>query len=137
MEGFNPHNDEYKKVEDLPQEQQAGFVNVDGGFIRKEAKELIDKTEAGIPKLSLFQRMQMLETISGVDLLQLLEVVRQNREKIEIDKVLELAVMSDIVEPELSKFTSWISEWILSERAERRGLPNEYRGGLEDSTKIG
>lgn len=137
MEGFNPHNDEYKIVEDLPQEQQAGFVNVDGGFVRKEAKELLDKTEAGIPKLTLFQKMQGLESISGVDLLQMLEEMRKNREKIQMDKVLEIAIMSDMEGPVLSNFADWICDWILSERAERRGLPNEHRGSLEDSTKIG
>lgn len=38
MEGsFNPSNPEYKKVEDLPQEEQSRFVNVEGGFVQKTA----------------------------------------------------------------------------------------------------
>jgi hypothetical protein len=37
---FNPCNPEYKKIEDLPLEEQKKFVNhPEGGFIRKEAME--------------------------------------------------------------------------------------------------
>lgn len=35
-EKFNPSNPEYMKVEDLPVEHQGEFVNVEGGFVRKE-----------------------------------------------------------------------------------------------------
>ncbi len=40
MEQFDPSDQKYKKVEDLPEEYQADFVNLgDGGFVRKEAWE--------------------------------------------------------------------------------------------------
>lgn len=44
MEGkpFNPSDEQYKKVEDLPEEEQANFTNVEGGFVRKEAKKSYD-----------------------------------------------------------------------------------------------
>ena len=42
-ENFNPKSPEYKKIEDLPEKEQNNFVNVEGGFVRKEAaKELSD-----------------------------------------------------------------------------------------------
>ncbi len=34
-EQFNPSDEKYKKVEDLPKEEQRGFVDVEGGFIRE------------------------------------------------------------------------------------------------------
>ena len=37
---FNPHNPEFKKVEDLPEERQKDFSNVDDGFVYKSAVEL-------------------------------------------------------------------------------------------------
>lgn len=46
QEKFDPHNPEYKKVEDLPQEQQAEFADVEGGFVRKEAIEEYRSAEA-------------------------------------------------------------------------------------------
>lgn len=40
-ESFNPSNEQYKKVEDLPEEQQSEFVDIPkeegGGFVGKEA----------------------------------------------------------------------------------------------------
>lgn len=40
---FNPSASQYKKVEDLPKEEQTNFTDVDGGFVRKDAKaELVD-----------------------------------------------------------------------------------------------
>jgi len=35
---FNPNNSEYKKVSDLPAEEQKNFKNVEGGFITKKAE---------------------------------------------------------------------------------------------------
>jgi hypothetical protein len=43
MENFNPSNPEYKKVEDLPKEEQARFVNVQDGFVRKTAYESFEE----------------------------------------------------------------------------------------------
>ncbi|MBI5817181.1 MAG: DUF4116 domain-containing protein [Candidatus Yonathbacteria bacterium] len=45
-EKFDPHDPQYKKVEDLPQEQQKNFVDIDGGFVGKEAKETLTDAKA-------------------------------------------------------------------------------------------
>jgi hypothetical protein len=36
---FNPHNPEYKKVEDLPKEEQTNYSDVEGGFVQEDAAE--------------------------------------------------------------------------------------------------
>jgi len=49
LEGFNPMNPEFKKVEDLPKEEQENFRDVNGGFVKKETleyqKELEEKAK--------------------------------------------------------------------------------------------
>lgn len=45
QEKFNPMDSEYKKAKDLPEDQQENFVDVDGGFIKKEAMEHQGKFE--------------------------------------------------------------------------------------------
>src|SRR3990167_7054106 len=45
QEKFDPSNPEYKKVEDLPQEHQVEFVNIEGGFVRKEAMKELKEAE--------------------------------------------------------------------------------------------
>jgi len=43
---FNPNNPEYKKVSNLPKNVQKDFVNIpEGGFVKKTAKENLDKAE--------------------------------------------------------------------------------------------
>lgn len=44
-ETFNPSDSKYLKVEDLPKEEQKNFVNVPGGFVRKEARETLNEAE--------------------------------------------------------------------------------------------
>ncbi len=44
-EKFDPHDPEYEKVSDLPKEQQGKYVNINGGFVTKEAAD-IEKTYA-------------------------------------------------------------------------------------------
>jgi hypothetical protein len=45
-ETFNPSAPEFKKVEDLPKEEQPNFENVEGGFVRKEAAEELKDAES-------------------------------------------------------------------------------------------
>jgi hypothetical protein len=49
FEKFNPSSSEYKKVADLPEEKQPGFVDISekegGGFVRKEAANEIRKAK--------------------------------------------------------------------------------------------
>lgn len=42
---FNPSAPEFKKVEDLPEEEKSKFENVEGGFVRKEAKEELENAQ--------------------------------------------------------------------------------------------
>jgi len=46
MERFNPNNSEYKRVADLPKEEQQGHRDVDGGFVKKTAREMNDIQES-------------------------------------------------------------------------------------------
>ncbi len=42
---FNPADQGYKKVDDLPGDQRANFTDVEGGFVRKEAAEALSDAE--------------------------------------------------------------------------------------------
>jgi len=53
MSEFNPSDPKYKKVEDLPKEEQGNFTDVDGGFVGAEAKLKFDKAN----KLSLLDKL--------------------------------------------------------------------------------
>jgi len=45
-EQFNPADPQYKKVEDLPKEEQEDFKNAkEGGFVKKEAAETFQEAE--------------------------------------------------------------------------------------------
>ena len=48
-EKFNPKDEQYKKVDDLPKEHQEEFVDIPqeigGGFVRKEAMEALTEAE--------------------------------------------------------------------------------------------
>lgn len=46
VEKFNPNNPDYKKVEDLPQEEQVNFKNVEGGFVKNTAPEDIEAAQS-------------------------------------------------------------------------------------------
>lgn len=39
---FDPRNKEYKKMDDLPEEEQKNFAEVKGGFITRKAKDYED-----------------------------------------------------------------------------------------------
>lgn len=45
IESFNPGSPEYREVKDLPQEHQAEFANVEGGFVQKSALETQERLE--------------------------------------------------------------------------------------------
>jgi hypothetical protein len=55
-EMFNPSAPEYKKVEDLPKEEQGNFANVEGGFVKKEAKEELRDAETVIEGVDYFKK---------------------------------------------------------------------------------
>lgn len=62
---FNPSSPEYKKVEDLPQEHQAEFVDVEGGFVKKEAVETMSESE----KLAAIANVLGKERVTGMDVM--------------------------------------------------------------------
>ena len=45
MEKFDPLNPKYKRVEDLPKKEMAGFKNVENGFVKKTAIDDQGKAE--------------------------------------------------------------------------------------------
>jgi len=45
MEKFNPLKPEYKRAEDLPEEERARFKNVENGFVKKTAIDDQGKAE--------------------------------------------------------------------------------------------
>lgn len=49
---FNPSSSEYKKVEDLPQEHQAGFADVGGDFVKEKVFETDDVNLDDVEKRS-------------------------------------------------------------------------------------
>lgn len=53
---FNPNDSHYKKVEDLPEEEKKNFANVDGGFVRKEAKEELRNAETVMEGVDYFKK---------------------------------------------------------------------------------
>ncbi len=59
MEKFNPSNPEYKKVEDLPKEEQKNFVDVGDGFVGREAFDRYElskeSTEKSFDKFEKFK----------------------------------------------------------------------------------
>ncbi len=53
MEKFDPSDPKYKKVEDLPKEEQGDFVDVNDGFVGKEAA-LFQKNMQDVERVSRF-----------------------------------------------------------------------------------
>lgn len=45
MKKFNPLDSGYKKIEDLPKKERAGFKNVENGFVKKTAIDDPGKAE--------------------------------------------------------------------------------------------
>lgn len=47
---FDPRDEKYKKVADLPEDQQKNFADIKGGFITKEADEYSDKFRSDVAR---------------------------------------------------------------------------------------
>jgi hypothetical protein len=64
---FDPSNAQYKKVENLPKEEQANFANIEKNrFVRKEAKEEFDNAQKIVELANQFKE-------AGIDVKQLLD----------------------------------------------------------------
>ena len=75
LEKFNPANKQYKRVEDLPEENRSGFKNTDnGGFVTREAAYIFeqakDKAKEENKKRSILEKITGQKKVSGTDLLQ-------------------------------------------------------------------
>lgn len=64
-ESFDPTNEKYKSVADLPEDKREDFVDVEGGFVGKEAKDEMNDAE----KLAAIANIINEKKISGVDVL--------------------------------------------------------------------
>ncbi|MBI5798820.1 MAG: DUF4116 domain-containing protein [Candidatus Yonathbacteria bacterium] len=64
-EAFNPHNPEYKKVKDLPQEEQKNFADFEDGFVGEKAVEALDDSE----KITIIASALVGRGITAVDVL--------------------------------------------------------------------
>src|SRR5690606_10026490 len=70
---FDPSNVQYKKVNDLPKEEQGKFADVkEGGFVRKEAKEEFDDAKKIVELANLFKE-------AGIDVKELLDKRKKSR----------------------------------------------------------
>jgi hypothetical protein len=79
---FNPFDPKYKKVEDLPEEEQAGFSNVEGGFVRKEAKEEFNDAEKIVELANRFKDV-------GMDAKEVLNIKPRSKVIKEVGQVLK------------------------------------------------
>jgi hypothetical protein len=74
MEQFNPHDPKYKKVLDLPKEEQENFVDVDGGFVRKEVLKADEGWQEEARKAnegrSIFKKIFFLDKQTALDIAQ-------------------------------------------------------------------
>ena len=82
IEGFDPHNKKYTKVEELPDEKRPGFKNVSGeGFTTAEAVDALEQADASATvqnkNRSLKEKITGHNKISGVDILQE-EAIQEN-----------------------------------------------------------
>lgn len=70
---FDPSNAQYKKVKDLPKEEQGKFSDIkEGGFVRKEAKEEFDDAKKIVELANLFKE-------AGIDVKELLDKRKKSR----------------------------------------------------------
>lgn len=74
MEQFNPHDSKYKKISDLPNEEQENFVDVDGGFVRKEVLKADEEWQEEARKAnegrSIFKKIFFLDKQTALDIAQ-------------------------------------------------------------------
>jgi hypothetical protein len=73
MEQFNPSNPEYKKVEDLPQEEQDNYIDAGEGFVQKEAMDTFNKAKDSAKEQnkqrSLKEKLLRKKEINPIDIL--------------------------------------------------------------------
>lgn len=73
--GFNPADSRYKKVEDLPLEEQSNFVNTDDGFVLKSASDNFD--DAIATAINHNKTRPLVEKLTGVNRRYPLQVLQE------------------------------------------------------------
>lgn len=76
---FNPHSEQYKKVEDLPEAEQGNFINTDNGFVKKEAANNEVFHEYKAKKHN--KERSFLEKITGKDFQTAMNSLQEEAEK--------------------------------------------------------
>jgi hypothetical protein len=74
LEEFNPHDKQYQKVEDLPEDKRSDFEDVDGGgFVTKKAADALRQAEAKATeenkKRPWIEKIASKNKVSGVDII--------------------------------------------------------------------
>mgnify|MGYP001766435225 CR=1 FL=1 len=98
---FNPSRPEYKKVKDLPKEEQRHFANEEGGgFVRKEAKEEFDDAKKIVELANHFKE-------AGIDVKELLDkrrrpIMREIGQALKDDKT-AMDILQERAEEEILK----------------------------------
>ncbi|MDO8668515.1 MAG: hypothetical protein Q7K35_05530 [bacterium] len=115
IERFNPDNNQYKKVEDLPADKRSDFRNVDNGFVTKEAADGFEKAEIEAreknKKRPIREKIIGKNKVSGVDILQD-EAIKQNidfdikqrENKKEVEKQLKFELTNNVTRRELFSY---------------------------------
>lgn len=124
---FNPSNPEYKEVKDLPQEVQEDFIDVDGGFVRKEAAGHAE--DAGEDAALSNKRRGIIQKLFNVSEMSELSVLHE--EAISEDKALDNAKHEERIRKEEEEHV------IASQaRAEKRRVQEEKWKSSEEFKKL-
>ena len=107
---FNPDNTQHKKVEDLPVEHQKDFINIEGGFVRKEAWESFlyweEKAKESNERRNIFKKIFKLDKKTFLDFAH--KDANKEYEKIRDVEVVEEKMMIDSFEKILPKLYPFI-----------------------------
>lgn len=98
-EEFDPSNPEYKKVEDLPQEHQSEFSNVEGGFVRKEAVKELREAEASAKDWNSVR--PFVERVTGKNKSTALDVLKRYAESADSFREEDIAEVNKIIDMEI------------------------------------
>lgn len=146
MPTFNPRDEKYKKVADLPEGQQENFVDVEegGGFITKEADEYSDKFRGDVARRNP-------ETVGGKIINKLKGVEKKSladrvfEREIEDSEHYHLYKTKNVADPyireqrrkeELEKIYSESSEKITIIDAAKTGNPDKFHSALKRENRV-
>lgn len=103
FEKFNPNNLEHKKVEDLPQEHQANFVDVVGGFVRREAAEGRHVKQAEFYAEDLNSMRSLWDRIRGKNKLTALDELQRSAAVDDMYRDVGIAEIDEVIKSRLAQ----------------------------------